>query len=144
MNSKLARQAVLGASDGVMSILGPVMFTASRYPHLVFPVAFMGAVSAACSMGAGEHMSEEKSEPGAPLVMAGATFAGSVLPALPYLVTSGVAAVCWSAGICILVALAVGRLRQWRRHRYAETVAILGFVALVTVGCNLVMPGGGG
>jgi Protein of unknown function (DUF1003) len=125
-----------------MSILGPVMFTASRYPRLVFPVAFMGAVSSACSMGAGEHMSEETSEPGAPVAMGLATFAGSVLPAVPYLWTSGIAAVCCSAVICVAVAAGVGHLRSWRKHRYAETVAILGFVAAVTVGCNLLLPGG--
>ena len=42
----LAYGAIFGGSDGLMSILGPVMFAASRYPRLVFPIALMGAVSA--------------------------------------------------------------------------------------------------
>jgi VIT1/CCC1 family predicted Fe2+/Mn2+ transporter len=139
---KLASQAIFGGSDGVMSILGPVMFTASRYPRLVFPVALMGAVSAAGSMAAGEHMSEERTDYRAVAVMGAATFAGSVLPAFPYLFTSGIAAICCSAAVCLAVALGVGHLRSWRKHRYAETVAILAFVAGLTVICNLFMPGG--
>jgi hypothetical protein len=48
-----AGTAVFGASDGLMSILGVVVFIASRSPSLVLPAAAMGAVSAAYSMGAG-------------------------------------------------------------------------------------------
>ena len=141
---KLAGEAIFGASDGLMSILGPVMFFASRNPRLVFPVAFMGAVSAATSMGAGQRLSEQQDDTAGPVVMGGATFAGSVLPAVPYLFTSGLAAVLWSAGVCVAVALGVGHLRSWRKHRYLETVGVLAFVAVVTVGCNLALPGGAG
>lgn len=139
----LAAQVIFGGSDGVLSILGPVMFTASRYPHQVFPVALMGAVSAACSMGAGEHMEREGTPAAATAAMAAATFAGSAAPAVPWLFTSGVPAICWSAAVVLAVALAVGRLRSWRPHRYAETVAILAAVAAVTVACNLALPAGG-
>jgi VIT1/CCC1 family predicted Fe2+/Mn2+ transporter len=139
---ELASQAIFGSSDGLMSILGPIEFTASRYPHLVFPVAFMGAVSASASMAAGEQMSEEKETLWAPAVMGAATFTGSVLPAVPWLFTRGVPAVCWSAAICVAVALMVGHLRSWRPHRYAETLAVLACVAALTVACNLALPGG--
>jgi len=127
-----------------MSILGPVMFTASRYPHLVFPVAFMGAVSASASMAAGEQMSEQSTSWPAVAAMGAATFTGSVLPAVPYLFTHGVTAVCCSAAVCVAVALGVGHLRTWRKRRYLETLAILAAVAGVTVICNLLVPGGGG
>jgi VIT1/CCC1 family predicted Fe2+/Mn2+ transporter len=142
--TRAAGQAIFGASDGLMSILGPVMFTASRYPRLVFPVALMGAVSASASMAAGEHMSEDRTDYAAAAVMGAATFAGSVLPAAPWLAVSGTAAVCWSAAVCAAVALAVGRMRSWRRHRYLETAAILAGVAGLTVACNLLIPAGGG
>ena len=139
----LAGTAVFGASDGLMSILGPVMFTASRWPGLVFPIAVMGAVSASCSMGAGEFLGQEATNWAAVPVMGAATFTGSVLPALPYLWSSGWAALAQSAAACLLVALAVGRMRAWRRHRYAETVAVLCLVVAVTVLCNHFMPAGG-
>ena len=125
-----------------MSILGPVMFFASRDPRYVFPVALMGAVSASASMAAGEHMSEDRQSAWAPAAMGAATFTGSVLPAIPYLFARGTAAICCSAAVCAAVALGVGRLRSWRRHRYLETLAILALVAAVTVGCNLLLPGG--
>jgi len=118
------------------------MFFASRAPHYVFPVALMGAVSASASMAAGQQMSEDRQSPRAPVVMGLATFAGSVLPAVPYLFARGLTAICCSAAACVAVALGVGRLRSWRRHRYAETLAILGLVAGVTVICNLFLPGG--
>jgi VIT1/CCC1 family predicted Fe2+/Mn2+ transporter len=141
---KLAGEAVFGASDGLMSILGPVMFFASRDPRLVFPVALMGAVSASASMGAGELMSKEQKTAWAPGVMAVATFGGSVLPAIPYLFARGVVAVCCSAAMCVIVAVGVGHLRSWRAHRYVETLAILAVVAGLTVACNLLLPSGTG
>jgi protein-S-isoprenylcysteine O-methyltransferase Ste14 len=137
-----AGTAVFGASDGLMSILGPVMFIASRSPALVFPVAVMGAVSASYSMGAGEFLGQEQADWPAVPVMAAATFAGTVLPALPYLWSSGWAALAQSAAACLLVSLAVGRLRAWRRHRYAETVLVIAVGVVLTVGCTLIMPGG--
>lgn len=141
-----AGTAVFGGSDGLMSILGPMMFIASRYPAAVFPVAVMGAISASCSMGAGEFLGEEKPDLRASPVMAAATFAGSVLPALPYLWSAGTAALAQSAIVCLLVALGVGHMRTWRRHRYLETVAVLAVVFAITVACNHYMPvaGGGG
>jgi hypothetical protein len=140
--AKLAGEAVFGGSDGLMSILGPVMFFASRDPRYVFPVAFMGAVSASASMAAGQQMSEDRQSPWAPVMMGAATFAGSVLPAAPFLFARGLTAICCSAAVCVAVALGVGHLRSWRRHRYAETLAILALVAGVTATCNLLIPGG--
>lgn len=140
---KLAGTAVFGSSDGLMSILGVVMFIASRSPSLVFPVAVMGAVSASYSMGAGEFLGQEATDWPAIPVMAAATFTGTVLPALPYLWCSGWAALTQSAVACLLVALAVGHLRSWRPHRYAETVIVIGVGVALTVASNLVMPGGG-
>ena len=134
--------AVFGASDGLMSILGPIMFTAARAPHLVFPIAVMGAVSAACSMGAGEFLGERAPDWRAVPAMAAATFTGSVLPALPYLWSAGMGALAQSGVACALTALAVGHMRSWRPHRYAETLVILAVVFAVTVACNLLMPAG--
>jgi VIT1/CCC1 family predicted Fe2+/Mn2+ transporter len=125
-----------------MSILGVVMFIASRSPSLVVPVAVMGAVSASYSMGAGEFLGQRQTDWGAVPVMAAATFAGTVLPAVPYLWCSGWVALAQSAVACLLVALAVGRLRSWRPHRYIETTAVIAVGITLTVACNLVMPGG--
>jgi hypothetical protein len=138
----LTGTAVFGASDGLMSILGIILFVASRSPGLVFGAAFMGAVSAAYSMGAGEFLEQQETRWAAVPVMAAATFGGTVLPALPYLWTSGHAALAQSAVACLLVALTVGHLRSWRAHKYLETVAVIGAGVTLTVACNLVIPGG--
>lgn len=140
---KSAGVAVFGCSDGLMSVLGIVVFIASRAPSLVFGAAVMGAVSAGYSMGAGEFLGQKQPDWPAVPVMAAATFTGTVLPALPYLWSAGWAALAQAATVCLLMALAVGRLRTWSRHRYFSTTAFIGLGMALTVGCNLLMPGGG-
>lgn len=139
-----AGTAAFGASDGLMSIFGITVFVAARYPALVFPAALMGAVSAAYSMGAGEFLGQGRPDWSAVPVMAGATFTGTLLPALPYLWARGWPALAWSVAVCLLMALAVGRLRTWRTHRYVETVAVIGVGVALTVACNLLTGGGAG
>lgn len=141
---RTAGTSAFGASDGLMSILGVTMFIAARDPSLVFLAALMGAVSASYSMGAGEFLGQQKTEWAAVPVMAAATFGGTLLPALPYLWSRGLPALAQSAGVCLLMALAVGRLRTWRRHRYLETVAVIGCGVALTVVCNLLTGGGAG
>jgi len=138
----LRGQAVFGVSDGLMSILGVVLFIAARSPALVFPAALMGGVSAAYSMGAGEFLGEDDS-PGwaASLVMGAATFAGTVLPAVPYLWCAGWAALAQSCAVCLLVALLVGHLRSWRPHRYAETTLVIALGVILTFACSLLTGG---
>lgn len=135
--------AAFGASDGLMSILGILLFIAARSPSLAFLAALMGAVSAAYSMAAGEFLGQQETNWPAVPVMAAATFAGTVTPAVPYLWCSGWAALGQSAAACLLVALAIGHLRTWRRHRYLETVSVIGLGVALTVACNLLVPGGG-
>lgn len=141
--ARVISAAVFGASDGLMSILGPVMFTASRYPNMVFPVAIMGAVSASCSMGAGEFLSQEETNWPAVPAMVAAVFLGSVLPALPYLWTRGGAALYQSMAICLAVAMVVGYMRTWSRYRYVQTIGVLALVFGITVFCNTLVPSGG-
>jgi VIT1/CCC1 family predicted Fe2+/Mn2+ transporter len=134
--------AVFGASDGLMSILGVVVFIASRSPSLVLPAALMGALSSAYSMGAGEFLSQRRTDWAAVPVMAAATFTGTLLPAVPYLWSAGWAALAQSCTVCLAVALVVGHLRSWRPHRYAETTTVIAFGVVLTIACNLLAGGG--
>lgn len=143
-SGELRTTAILGTSDGMMSIFGITVFVAARYPSLVFAAALMGAVSAAYSMGAGEFLGQQGTRWADVPVMAGATFAGTLLPAAPYLWSRGLPALGQSAAVCLLMALAVGRLRTWRKRRYAETVAVIAVGVALTVGCNLLTGGGAG
>jgi hypothetical protein len=126
----------------LVSIVGVIILLASQAPHLVFPAAAMGAVSAAYSMASGDAMGQTQTHWAAVPVMAASTFAGTVAPALPFLWTSGWMALAQSGAIALLIALLVGYARSWRKHRYIETVAIIGFGVALTVACNLLVPGG--
>lgn len=102
----------------------------------------MGAVSAAYSMASGEAMGQEQTHWAAVPVMAASTFAGTVAPALPFIWTSGWMALTQAGAIALLIALLVGYARSWRKYRYIETVVIIGVGVVLTVACNLLIPGG--
>jgi VIT1/CCC1 family predicted Fe2+/Mn2+ transporter len=127
-----------------MSILG-VVFYASGHAGLVFPVAVSGGLTAAVSMAAGQLLSDGGDpDPASAAAMGAATLAGSILPAVPYALWHGALAPIASVAVCMAIAAVVGRLRQHRRHRYAETFAVLAVVVAVAIACALVFPGGGG
>ena len=139
----LARPVIFGLADGAMSILG-VVFYASGHPGLVFPVALSGGLTAAVSMAAGEWLSDTGTpDRVAAAAMGAATLAGSVAPAAPYLLWHGLLAPVMSVSVCVLVAAVVGRLRRNRKHRYAETFAVLAVVVAVAVACGIFLPAEG-
>lgn len=138
---KLAPQIVFGLSDGAMSILG-VVFYAAGHQGMVVPIALSGGLCAAVSMAAGQWLSESDTGPAAAAAMGLATLAGSILPALPYAFLTGRPAPVASFALLAVVALVVGRLRRLRRHRYAESFAVLAVVVAVAVVCALLLPGG--
>ena len=138
-----ARPVIFGLADGSMSILG-VVFYASGHSGLVFPVAFSGGVSAACSMAGGEWLSESKNGPAASAAMGLATLVGSLLPAFPYLFLRHWQAPALSVVMLLAVALAVGRLRRGQNYPYAGTFAVLAVVLAASIACALLIPGGAG
>jgi len=141
----LARPAVFGGFDGTSSLLGVVIYLLFTHPALIFPAAVSGAASSAVSMGGGEWLSDSDNGFAASLVMGIATFAGAVLPAVPFAFGSGPAAVISSAAACLGIGVIVARLRPARRMglALAETFGILAAVIAVTVACGLWLPGGG-
>lgn len=140
----LARPVIFGLADGAMSILG-VVFYASGHSGLVFPVALSGGLTAAVSMAAGQLLSDGGDpDPAAAAAMGAATLAGSVLPAVPYALWRSALAPVASIAVCVVIAAVVGRLREHRRHRYAETFGVLAVVVGVAAACALAFPGGTG
>lgn len=143
--SGLARPAIFGGFDGCASLLGVVIYLAMIHPALIFPAAVSGAISSAVSMGGGEWLSDDSGHGfAASLVMAAATFCGALLPALPFAVATGSAAIAECGVICCCIALAVAALRPNRGLGLAvtETLGILVAVAGVVLLCGLVLPGG--
>lgn len=143
-NRGLVRPAIFGSFDGTASLLGVVIFLLFTHPALIFPTAVSGAASSAVSMAGGEWLSDSDNGFGASLVMGIATFAGGILPAVPFAFGSGPAAVLASAAVCLGIGAAVARLRPGRRLSLAlaETFGILAAVIAVTVACGLFLPGG--
>lgn len=143
---RLARPAIFGSFDGTASLLGVILYLLlSHHDALIFPTACSGAISSAVSMGGGEWLSDSDNGLAASAVMAVATFAGALAPAVPFAFASGAAAVAESAVICLCIALAVSAMRANRSLPMAltETLGILLAVAAVVVACGLVLPGGG-
>ncbi len=140
---RLARPAVFGLADGMMSLLGVVLFLLG-HQSLIFPAALSGGISSALSMAGGEWLSDSENGLGASLVMGLATGLGAILPAVPYAVLTGPAAVASSVAVCILVGVAVSALRPMRSlpMALAETFAVLAVIFGVVLACGLFLPGG--
>jgi len=139
----LTRPAVMGLSDGLMSMLGVVLYLPG-HQALIFPAALSGGISSALSMAGGEWLSDSDSGLRASLVMGAATGTGAVLPALPYAVATGPAAVASSVIICVAIGVVVASLRPNRGFglALAETFAILAAIFLAVLACGLFLPGG--
>ena len=142
VKASLARPAVFGLADGLMSMLGVVLYL-SGHQNLVFPAALSGGISAALSMGGSEWLSDSDSGLGASCVMGLATGVGAILPALPYAFTTGPLAVASSVAICVLIGAVVALMRpnRGRALAFAETFGILGAIFLVVLTCGLFLPG---
>lgn len=138
----LARPAVFGLFDGMMSLLGVVLYLLG-HQHLIFPAALSGGVSSALAMAAGEWLSDSSSGFLAALVMGAATGAGAVFPALPYAFTTGPAAVASSVVICAGIGITVAFLRPHRSVGLAllETFGVLAAIFTVVLLCGLFLPG---
>lgn len=143
MKSTLARPAVFGGFDGSASLLGVVIYLLITHPALIFPTAASGAISSAISMGGGEFLSDSDNGFAASGVMAAATFAGAVLPAVPFAFGTGPLAIAMCAVIITGIGIAVSSMRpnRGRALALAETFALLAVVAVVVVVCGLFLPG---
>jgi hypothetical protein len=142
----LAATAVFGGFDGTSSLLGVIVYLLAAHPGLIFPAALSGAVSSALSMGAGEWLSDSGNGLAASAVMAAATLAGALLPAVPFAFGSGPVAVAVSAVLCAATGVTVARLRVNRGYglALAETLGLLAVILGVTAALALWLPGGGG
>jgi VIT1/CCC1 family predicted Fe2+/Mn2+ transporter len=128
------REAIFGSFDGMTSTLGVVaglLATKASASHVI--AAAIGiAVAATVGMGAGQYLSDGQRNVRKALVMALATLAGSVLPAIPFLFGTSQACVIASLAITALAAAVIGHYRG-----YLVTYGILVVVSVITVGLSL-------
>jgi VIT1/CCC1 family predicted Fe2+/Mn2+ transporter len=133
----------MGLADGMMSPLGVLLYLLG-HQSLIFPTALFGALSAMVSMAGSEFLSTSETGLGGSLMMGAATAVGGVLPALPFAVTTGPAAIAESVVICVLIGFVVACLRPARNLvvALAQTYAVLGGIFAVVLVVAVIYPGG--
>jgi VIT1/CCC1 family predicted Fe2+/Mn2+ transporter len=134
--------AVFGSFDGATSVVG-VLLTLTGHPAQILPTAFGLAVAGGVGMAAGQWLSADADAgPADALVIGAATAAGTVLPALPYALLAGWAAITASAvvltvlGAVITAVRAHDPSRTWARAA-AETYGVLLAVCAAVAVCTL-------
>jgi|SRR5579884_1742833 len=136
MSKETFRSGVLGSFDGLVSVLGIILAAAlAGVPsHLLLLTALGGAVAATVSMAGGEFLAdpdtEIKHKVRDGLVMGLATFIGSFLPVLPYLVLGSTSALITSLCLSLALAACIAEARAssvpgGRKQAYRETLTLL-------------------
>lgn len=134
--------AVFGSFDGATSVIG-VLLTLAGHPGQVLPTAFGLAVAGGVGMAAGQWLSADTDAgPSDAVVIGAATAGGTVVPALPYALLTGAAAIGASAAVLVLLGAAITAVRAhdpartWRRAA-AETYGVLLAVCAAVAVCTL-------
>ena len=143
----LQRVAVFGAADGLGIVLGVIagLIVSHQSPRAVWAAAISGGLAEFFSMANGERISDRESGWAAALAIGAASFAGCVIPAIPYSFAAGTAALAVALGLCAAVAALISRARPER-----GVLAILetfGLLAITGAACGLiglVLPGSAG
>lgn len=149
LSPSLFRPAIFGLADGMMSVLGSILFLLG-YQHLIVPVALLGGLSAGLSMANGELMSDSEHGWADATVMGIATFLGTFAPAVPFLFATGWPAMTGLVGVCLVIGVIVGimRGRQCDEHSMFQEVTMTILTLLVIFGITLLLSrfihGGGG
>jgi hypothetical protein len=131
------RQAIFGSFDGLTSALGVIAGLLAAGVHnggRILAGALGLAVAATIGMGACEYLSDISHNPRRALVMAAATLAGSIVPAIPFVTGYGRPQVIACGVLTICGALVIGRYRGYR-----ITLGILAIVASLTVGLSVLV-----
>ncbi|HEY2088621.1 MAG TPA: hypothetical protein VGH54_21700 [Mycobacterium sp.] len=141
---RLARPVIFGLGDGMVSLLGTVFYL-SGHQSLVLPGAISGGLTSAVSMAGFDWLSDDNDRGFGESAMLGiATGTGCVLPALPYAVCSGAAAMASSVVICLALGAGIALLRPNRGKGLSllETGGVLAAAFAVVLLCVSYLPGG--
>lgn len=133
-----ARQAVFGGFDGLASAVGLVAALAAHGGGQVIRAAIALAAGAAVSMAAGEWLADPQRQTRRALVMGGSTLAGSIAPAIPFLLAAGNVADVGCAAVTAGCGVAIAELRPGgRAASYAATFGVLAVACAAAVAASL-------
>jgi hypothetical protein len=147
-NPALFRPALFGLSDGMMSILGSVLYLL-HHPAWIVPVALLSGLANALSMGGGEFLSDNDTGFWGALVMGVATGSGAVLPAIPFMFGHGPMAIGIMVAICLCIGVVVGSMRKQNCNQHSlffeiwTTLALLALIFGSVAALSAVIPAGG-
>jgi VIT1/CCC1 family predicted Fe2+/Mn2+ transporter len=149
MDAEERSQAIFGAFDGTVSIIGLVFGLAVHgFTSLAIVVAGVSAaVSATVSMGSGLYECQEgpwRRRLQLALVMSAATACGSIAPVFPFLLFPIAPAAIAAALIALLVAVWIGEQKGRGWQGYVFSVGVLVAAAGVSVGVAYAIPSSAG
>lgn len=138
-----ARPAVLAVFNGMAILAGVILFLRG-HPDLVLPAALCGGISAGLSVSAGQWLGDAGTTLTRALKAGTATVVGAIIPAVPFAVSPGPAAVAESAAIYVMAGLCAGFARPNRGLGLAltETLGVLAVIFAAVLACTLILPGG--
>lgn len=133
----LRRTALMGGADGLGIVLGLIAgMIISRQPaHAVWAAAISGGIAEFFSMANGQRISDASSGWLPAAAIGTASLAGCVLPAIPYALGTGTAALTAALALCAAAAAVI----SWARPEkgipaLAET---FGLLAVTGIACGL-------
>lgn len=144
--SALLAPAVFGGFDGATSVVG-VLLTLTGRPGQILPTTLGLAVAGGVGMAAGSWLSADSDAgPREALVIGAATAVGTLLPALPYALLAGAAAMVCSGLLLVLLGAGITAVRACDRslgRAAAETYGVL-FAVSAAVAAAAVATGAAG
>jgi VIT1/CCC1 family predicted Fe2+/Mn2+ transporter len=145
VKESLARPVIFGIGDGMVSLLGTVWYL-SGHSALVLPAAISGGITSAVSMAGFDALSDSARSVRESCMLGAATGLGCALPAVPYAIFHGAAAVAASIVVCAALAIVIALIRP-NRGKILSLLKVLGVVAVAfgaVIVCGLFLPGGAG
>lgn len=140
----LSKPLIFGAIDGMTCSIG-VILSLHHQAALVFLAALGVGVAELVGMAAGEWLSDDNPNGlGASIAIGAASGLGAVIPATPYLVVSGAAAIAGSVLVLVVIAAVIAAARSRQRgvrRALVETYGVLAAVFAAVLACGLLTPG---
>lgn len=148
MDAEKRQEAIFGAFDGVVSIVGVIVGLLLQHvgPHIIAVTGFAGGIAAAVSMGFGEL---EKSAVSMwrrlpiGVAMFVASLTGALVPVWPFFVFSAPVAMIVALVGCLVVATWIGYEKRQGWRGYVLTYVVFAVAAGLTLAIIGAVPGAG-
>lgn len=123
--------AIFGASDGLVASMALILATMSHGRKVVLAAAIGLLIAEGFGMAASQYLSDVKRDLRLALIMGVATSLAIVLPAVPWAVGSGTAAVVGSCAIGVVLGGVIAYMRPGGWTEWLQTYGVLVSVGAV-------------